>query len=137
MVPFVEIPPLVKTYAQGYPAIALRIKADGSQSYEPVAQFDAAQGKVVAVPIDLGSETDQVFLLLFGTGIRLRSALSGVSTRIGGADAQVVFAGAQGEFVGLDQVNARLPRSLIGRGEVDILLTVDGQAANLARVSIR
>jgi len=118
-------------------AIALRIKADGSQSYEPVAQFDPAQNKFVAVPIDLGPETDQVFLLLFGTGIRSRSSLSAVIARIGGADAQVTFAGAQEGFVGLDQVNARLSRSLIGRGEVDVVLAVDGQAANTARVSIR
>jgi len=60
-----------------------------------------------------------------------------VSAKLGGVDAQVTFAGAQDGFVGLDQVNARIPRSLIGRGGVDILMTVDGQAANTARVSIR
>jgi len=118
-------------------ALALRIKADGSQSFEPVARFDQTQNKFVAVPIDLGPESDQVFLILFGTGIRLRSSLSAVSAKLGGVDAQATFAGALDGFVGLDQVNARIPRSLIGRGEVDILMTVDGQAANTARVSIR
>ncbi len=39
-------------------ALALRIKADGSQSYELVAQFDAAQNRFVARPLDLGPETD-------------------------------------------------------------------------------
>ncbi|MCI0391728.1 MAG: hypothetical protein MOB07_23540, partial [Acidobacteria bacterium] len=110
-------------------ALALRIKADGSQSYEPVAQFDSAQSRFVAAPIDLGAEGDQVFLILFATGVRYRSALSAVTARIGGVDAQVIFAGAQGGFVGLDQVNVRLPRSLIGRGLVDVALTVDGQMA--------
>ncbi len=118
-------------------AIALRIKADGSQSYEPVVQFDPTQNKFVAVPIDLGPETDQVFLLLFGTGIRYRSSLSAVNAQVGATNAQVNFAGAQGSFAGLDQVNARLSRSLIGRGEVDVALAVDGKPANTIKASIK
>ena len=121
-------------------AVVFRVKADGSQSYEPVAQFDPAQSKFVAIPIDLGPETDQVFLILFGTGIRYRNSLSAVSASLGGpngVDAQVMFAGAQDGFVGLDQVNVRLPRSLIGRGEVDMALTVDGQAANTVKVALK
>jgi hypothetical protein len=42
----------------------LRIKADGSQSYEPVAQFDTAQKDFVPPPLDLGPETNQVYLVL-------------------------------------------------------------------------
>ena len=106
-------------------------------SFEPVARFDQTQNKFVAIPIDLGPETDQVFLLLFGTGIRFRSALSAVSAKIGGVDVQVTFAGAQGSFVGLDQVNASLSRSLAGRGEVDVSLSVDGQAANTLKAGIK
>jgi uncharacterized protein (TIGR03437 family) len=118
-------------------AVALRVKPDGSQSSEPVGQYDAGQGKYVTVPIDLGPETDQVFLVLFGTGIRGFSALSAVTVSIGGATSAVDFAGPQGTFVGVDQINVRLSRSLIGRGEVDVGMTVDGQAANNVRVSIR
>jgi hypothetical protein len=40
--------------------------------------------KFVAVPIDLGPPTDQVFLLLFGTGLRFNSALTNVSTSVDG-----------------------------------------------------
>jgi hypothetical protein len=51
-------------------AVVLRVKADGSQSYESIAQFDAAQNKHVPVPIDfgpsLGTDSDQIFLVLFG-----------------------------------------------------------------------
>jgi uncharacterized protein (TIGR03437 family) len=118
-------------------AVALRVKADGSQTWEPVVRFDPAQNRIVATPIDLGSVTDQVFLILFGTGIRFRSDLTTVSAKIGGVDAEVLYAGEQGGFVGLDQVNIRLPRSLAGRGEVDVALTVDGKPANIVRVSIR
>jgi len=40
-------------------------------------------------------------------------------------------------MVGLDQVNVLIPRSLIGRGEVDVVLTVDGKPANTVRVAIK
>jgi uncharacterized protein (TIGR03437 family) len=118
-------------------ALALRIKADGSQSYEPVAQFDPAQNKLVAAPIDLGPETDQVFLILFGTGLRFRSSLNAVTARIGAVDAPVVFAGPLEGFVGLDQVNVLLPRTLIGRGTVSVTLTVDGKSANSVQAEIK
>jgi uncharacterized protein (TIGR03437 family) len=52
-------------------------------------------------------------------------------------DAEVLFAGAAPGFVGLDQSNVRLPRSLAGRGEVDVVMTVDGKAANTVKVVIK
>lgn len=115
-------------------AVALRNKANGVQQYEPIARFDPAQNRFVAVPIELGPEGEQVFLLLFGTGLRNRSNLSGVSARVGGGTAPVSFAGAQGNLAGLDQINVQLPRSLIGRGEAEVVLTADGQAANMVKV---
>lgn len=117
-------------------AVALRVRADGSQSYEPVSRLDPAQNRFVAIPLDLGPATDQVFLILFGTGIRFRSSLSAVSARIGGVDVQVLYAGPVDGLVGLDQVNLRLPRGLAGRGEVDIIIIADGKTANTVRVSI-
>ncbi|MGH9831526.1 MAG: hypothetical protein ACRD9Y_00840, partial [Blastocatellia bacterium] len=118
-------------------AVALRIKADGTQAFEPVAEFDAALNRFVARPIDLGPESDQVFLILFGTGIRNRSALAAVTATIGGAAAEVQFAGSQGGFVGLDQVNLRLARALIRRGEVDVALSVEGKAGNVVEINIK
>lgn len=118
-------------------ALVLRVKSDGSQSYEPVGRFDSTQNRFVAVPIDLGASNEQVFLLLFGTGWRFRSSLAGVTATIGGANCEVLFAGAQGDFVGLDQFNLRLPQSLKGRGDVNILLSVDGKAANVVSVNIK
>jgi uncharacterized protein (TIGR03437 family) len=50
----------------------------------------------------------------------------------------VVGAAPQGEFVGLDQVNlGPIPRVLAGRGEVDLVLTVDSKPANTVKVNIR
>jgi uncharacterized protein (TIGR03437 family) len=118
-------------------ALALRVKADGSQSYEEVAQFDAAQNKFVVRPLDLGPADEQVYLILFGTGFRGRGSLSSVIASLGGEYGEVSYAGAQGDFAGLDQVNVRVPRNLAGRGEVDVLLTVEAQMANPVRIQIK
>lgn len=117
--------------------VVLRVKADGTRSYEPVARFDPALNRVVTLPIDLGPDSDQVFLIFFGTGFRFRSGLSGVAVTLGGTDAQVLYAGAQGQLVGLDQINTRAPRSLAGRGEVDMELRVDAKTANKVVVNFK
>ena len=120
-------------------AVALRVKADGSQIYEPIARWDAAQNTFIWLPLDLGPEAEQVFLLLFGTGVRHRSALSDVEVRIGGEIVEMLYAGPQGEFVGLDQINVRVPRSLIGRGTVNIGIKVNGNGlwSNTVGVQIK
>ena len=122
----------------GYPAAqVLRVRSNGTQVFEPVAQFNATLRRFVPVPIDLSNATDQVFLILYGTGIRGCNALTNVSARLGNVEAEVLYAGAQGNFVGLDQVNLRLPRSLSGSGEVDLSLTVDGKGSNVVKISIK
>ena len=118
-------------------ATVLRFKADGSSSYEPVSRFDSAQGKIVPVPIDLGAQSDQVFLLLFGTGCKQRSSLAGVTVEIGGTPVETSYVGPQGDFVGLDQINLRLLRSFAGRGEVQIRMVIDGKSANLVTVTMK
>ncbi|MCG3145094.1 MAG: hypothetical protein HONDAALG_02635 [Gammaproteobacteria bacterium] len=118
-------------------AVVLRVRADGSQVYEPVARFDEISRKFVAVPIDLGSSSDKVFLVLFGTGIRWRQARSTVKVMVGGRNTDVDYAGPQGILFGLDQVNALIPRELQGRGDVDTLLNVDGQISNKVMINIR
>ena len=118
-------------------ALVFRLKGSGAQAYEPIAAYDSALARFVPAPIDLGPATDQVFLVLFGTGIRFRTSLGNVSATIGGLPSEVLAAEAAMGFVGLDQVNVRMSRALIGRGEVDVKLSVDGQAANTVRINIR
>ena len=111
-------------------ALILRVKGDGSQVFEQIADFDQGQNKFVARPVVFGDASEQLFLLMFGTGIRGRSSLGAVNVKIGTVDHAVDFAGPQGDFVGLDQLNIKLSRNLIGAGEVPIILTVDGKTAN-------
>ena len=118
-------------------ATVLRVRANGSQSYESVARFDQATNQFTPLPIDFGAETDQLFLILFGTGIRFRSSMSLVAVQIGGVNSEVLYADQQGDFAGLDQINVRLPKILAGRGEVDLLLTVEGKQANSVKISFK
>lgn len=114
-------------------AYVLRVTESGAVMYEQVWRLDAA-GALVPQPIDLGPATDQVFLVMFGTGFRRRSTMGAVSVRIGGLPVEVLYAGEAPDFVGLDQCNLRLDRQLIGRGAVDIEMIVDQRPAS--RVSL-
>ncbi|MDX2030532.1 MAG: IPT/TIG domain-containing protein [Blastocatellia bacterium] len=118
--------------------VALRVTSAGQQTYEAIANYNDAQKRFVHAPIDLGPASDQVYLILYGSGFRNRTDLSGVTVRIGGADVPLLFAGAAPGFIGLDQLNlGPIPRSLLGRGIVEILFTVDNRLANVVQVAIK
>jgi uncharacterized protein (TIGR03437 family) len=118
-------------------AQALRVKLGNVQTYEEIARYDSTLSKFVAIPINLDTTTDSVYLLLYGTGIRFRSSLANVRVTIGGQVCQLDYAGAQGFYIGLDQLNILLPQSLRGRGDADVVITVDGKVANTVKVNIK
>ncbi|HMV46344.1 MAG TPA: hypothetical protein PLD20_29540 [Blastocatellia bacterium] len=101
-------------------AVILRVRADDSRQYEAISRFDETQRKFVPIPIDLGPESEFVVLALFGTGWRRTGAVSDVNMKIGGIDCPIDYVGDQPTIEGLDQINVRLPRALIGRGDVTI-----------------
>ena len=118
-------------------AYVLRVRADGSRSDEPVAQYDAAQNRFVMLPIDLGAEGEQVYLIAFGAGFRHRRDLAAVKVTLGDVETEALYAGPQGGYEGLDQLNLRIPRSLAGRGAVDVMLNVDGHEANRVKIHLK
>ena len=109
---------------------AILAKPDGSSTAATLCCTAAGTG----VPIDMGADADTVVVVLYGTGLRGRTSLSNVSATVGGQVAVVGYAGAQGGFVGLDQVNLTVPHSLKGRGTVAISFTVDGKPANALNI---
>ena len=116
---------------------ALRVAADGSRSNLEVFRYDSEAGRLVGVPLGLGDEGDQVFLTLYGTGIRGAGGVEMVQATIGGSEAPVVSAGAQSGWAGLDQVEVGpLPRSLAGAGEVDVVVTGAGVSSNTVTIVI-
>ena len=109
-------------------ATVLRVGADQTQVFQNV--YAVQNGQVVGIPIDFGSDTDQVFVSFYGTGVRSRSDLTNVKVAIGGVDAPVGYAGDQTLYPGMDQINVQVPRSLKGAGTVNIFLTADGVKSN-------
>jgi uncharacterized protein (TIGR03437 family) len=116
--------------------IALRIGPNGAQSYESLARYDGTLQKMVSAPLDLSSG-DDVYLVFFGTGLRHLSSMSRVAATLGGVPVQIAYAGAQGGFAGVDQINVLAPNQLAGRGEVDFVLYVDGKASNTVKVNLK
>jgi uncharacterized protein (TIGR03437 family) len=116
-------------------AHVIKVRADGSQTAQ--LPYEVLGGFLRALPVDMGASGDVVVLVLYGTGIRGRTSLDQVTATIGGVSAPVAYAGAQGQFPGFDQINVTIPKSLAGRGMVDVVVTVEGQAANIGRISIK
>jgi len=107
---------------------------NGQQTPGVIVQPDSS-GKLQLVPINVGSGSDQVFLLLYGTGIRNHAMA--VTATAGTTAAQVAYAGAQGMFLDEDQINVLLPQSLSGAGVVNVVLNVDGQMTNPVQILIQ
>ena len=96
-------------------ATLLRLQAGGAQSAEAVFQLDSATQQIVPLPIDLGPATAQVYLIVFGTGFRFHQRE--LNVELAGTPTQVQYAGPQGFFAGLDQMNLLLPRISGGVGK--------------------
>ena len=112
-------------------AVFLRTAPDGSRTDGLI--FDE---NLAAVPLDFGAEGSELYVFLFGTG--LRNFTGEVTVTVDGEP--VPFSGPveQGQFDGLDQLNiGPLPRSLAGRGEVEIVVTVDGIQANVVTATFQ
>lgn len=76
--------------------------------------------------------TDRIYVVLYGTGIRNGKV---VTVSIGGVSARLDYAGAQGQVTGLDQLNASLAIADFPSGAANVVLTVDGLAANVVTVA--
>ncbi len=87
-------------------------------------------------------------LVMYATGVRRAQATNpnddngvaeSVAVTIDGRPSHVLYAGAQGDFAGLDQLNVEMPAALAGGGlrRVDVVVTVNGVAANRVTIQIR
>jgi len=74
--------------------------------------------------------------LLYGTGLRGRTGAAAVGVTIAGQSVESSDAVAQGQFLGLDQINVRLTPALAGRGVATLIVTIDGRASNTVTVQL-
>ncbi len=86
---------------------------------------------VTGAAIALGAASEQDTLVLYGTGI----GSAATTATIGGIPAQVLYAGAQGTYPGLDQVNILIPVAVAGKGNVDVIVTSAGKPSNPVNVN--
>jgi uncharacterized protein (TIGR03437 family) len=121
---------------RGAPA-ALVIRRRSNGSLEITNAFRCDTGGCAPSRIDLGLPEEQVYLVLFGTGLRGRTSLAAVTARVGAIPIEVQYAGPQSEYPGVDQVNLLLPRALAGRGTVELIISADGRASNPVMIDVR
>jgi uncharacterized protein (TIGR03437 family) len=86
---------------------------------------------VSAAPIAL-APGDRLFLVLYGTG--LRNASGAVECSVGGHTVPALFAGAQGAYPGLDQINLEAPAGL--SGVVRVSCSANGVSSNAVTLNI-
>jgi len=126
-----RVAPAIFTVTGGLAAARFLIIAPDSSRTERFIYDDS----VNLWPVDLGPEGQQVFLILFGTGVRNGSF---VTATLGGQEVPVHDYRDHPSFVGLDQINlGPLPRSLAGAGTVDVKITVDGVESNSGTVAVQ
>ncbi|MGH9842871.1 MAG: CAP domain-containing protein [Blastocatellia bacterium] len=123
-------PAIFTTSANGLGVAVAQTTSNGT-SYQPTANADGT-----ARSISVGTAALPNYLVLYTTGTRRRSSLSAVRVTIGGVDAQVTYLGPNPRFTGLDQLNAKMPLEVRGRGLVDVVVTVDGRVSNVAKLSV-
>ena len=110
-------------------AILTRVNSDGEQTGSTLTGNP--------LPVDFGSAGDAVYLTLYGTGLRNRASAEDVSVRAGETPLEVLYAGPQGHYEGLDQINVRVPAALAGAGLLDLNVTISGVASNALRINAR
>jgi uncharacterized protein (TIGR03437 family) len=119
---------------QGIAAATAFQKTDGDRQISfPVFQCNQILQVCWAIPIPL-SAGRTVYLALFGTGI---SGGHNITVTVGGQAVPVLYAGPQGSFPGLDQVNIQLAPALSASGLTYVVTYVDGFPANAVQVVIQ
>lgn len=127
----------------GVPAgYVTRVKSNGEQSNEAIHKFDNSLRRFVANPIIRKSD-DSLYLIVYGTGFKAAPDSDGnksngvaenIEVTIGGVKAQVDYAG-QSPFVGVEQLNIKLPDNVPSGSNVTMLVKVFDGLGNLLRTN--
>lgn len=91
----------------------------------------AARDAVTFQPGPFQIGRDDRLIALFATGIRYAKQ---VKVRLGGVEVEVLYAGPQTQYQGLDQVNVRIPAAFAARGWVPVEVEADGKRTNAGPV---
>ncbi len=110
-----------------------------------VNYLNIVNGDGTARDVDAGTVARPNVLVLYVTGVRHAPAANpndtngvaeAVTVTIQGVPTQVLYAGLQGGFAGLDQVNVIIPPELAGLGSVKIKISVNGHLSNVVTMKL-
>jgi uncharacterized protein (TIGR03437 family) len=118
-------------------ATAVRIPIETNVS-SPVTLFDCSSGGADCTLTPILLEIDApLYLSLYGTGIKGYTQKDKIQVAIGDYVVPAMYAGPQGQYPGLDQVNVALPLTLRKAGTVDVSVTVDGVTSNSVKIAVK
>ncbi|MEP7271386.1 MAG: heme-binding protein [Acidobacteriota bacterium] len=126
------------TVANSAPAI-FTFTADGRGVPVALTTFDGAAFEPVVNPdgsarlVDPGTMWHPNYLALFGTGL---GRATNIRVRVGGVEITPMYAGPQGNFAGLDQINLALPANL-APGVVDLMIAAGGTTSNSVQLRLQ
>jgi uncharacterized protein (TIGR03437 family) len=116
-------------------AAAASVRASTPDS--PALVFHCQTGvalSCLSTPIPPAAANDTLYVTLYATGIR---GAQTVRAFVAGQSVTLLYAGAQGQFQGLDQINLALPASLAGTGEASVYVVADGRTSNMTTINIQ
>jgi uncharacterized protein (TIGR03437 family) len=105
----------------------LKIVGGGNNLAAAVIQIRAA------APGLFSANSEGEFLVLYGTGLRNRS--NDLIVTVNSQPVPVSYAGPQGTYPGLDQLNVRLPAGL-NAGTLEVTVQVDGLSSNTITLTL-
>jgi|GEM_PF-3071839 len=118
----------------------LYVRADGTRWTSLLAtrrSVPAGSPAFKPVPIELWRTGTKIYLTLYGTGWRRRHEEQALEVRVGNKPATVVYAGVQGQYAGLDQINIRLDDLGLEAGDHLLQVRVGGVTSNSLSIRVR
>ena len=119
--------PAVFTYLSSGRGLPVALSTYDGNVYESAVNSDGT-----AHTVELGTAWRPNYLVLFGTGLR---HAQNIKVRVSGIEVAPTYAGPQGGFLGLDQVNLQIPSNAPG-GLVDLTISADGMTSNIVQLKL-
>jgi uncharacterized protein (TIGR03437 family) len=130
-------PGLFSTNSQGFGQGSIQIVGAGGILAAPVSPFSVARPAVTIWATGLGPVTNTPPTGAAAPTDPLAHTTTLPEVTIGGVSAEVIFSGLAPPFVGLYQVNAKVPEKAPSGLAVDVVLTIGGIQSNVVTMAVQ
>lgn len=116
----------------------LYVHADGSRESHFLAQIGGRTGQPVIQPrpVEIWRDGTEVYVILYGTGWRRANGEPPVEVFAGSQPLEVLYAGSQFQYDGLDQINVRIDGTGIPSGEYPVFVRIGDRESNRLRMVV-